>query len=115
MNEIDENKNYDMNDDEKEYLYVETNYKNSDHSDKLNTIFNTTDIAQTKDSGIYTNNPKKIDQQFKENPPTYSGSGSSDDNDRGHRKDDEANFVIIKVKNKIKEIKRFWCKPVEDR
>ena len=45
MNEIDENKNYDMNDDEKEYLYVETNYKNSDHSDKLNTIFNTTDIA----------------------------------------------------------------------
>ena len=59
MNEIDENKNYDMNNDEKEYLYVETNYKNSDHSDKLNTIFNTTDIAQTKDSGVYTNNPKK--------------------------------------------------------
>lgn len=59
MNEIDENKNYDMNDDEKEYLYVETNYKNSDHSDKLNTIFNTTDIARTKDSGVYTNNPKK--------------------------------------------------------
>lgn len=58
---------------EKEYFYVETNYKSSDYSDKLNTIFNTNDIAQTKDAGVYTNNPKKITSKPKKIIPLFLG------------------------------------------
>lgn len=73
MNEVSKNTSSVVDSDEKIFFYIETNYQNSDYTEKLYTLFGANNIVRTHNKSIYTNNPKKKQGILKKILPWIAG------------------------------------------